>query len=307
MDFWDVGQGDATAIRLPDGRLVLIDVGPMGSPVIDWLTDHPRTIYAVVVTHNDRDHAGALPSLVKIAGVSIRTVYMLQDRDKRSAAFQNIWRPVRDEELKNHLAVLALSKDTVIWQSGNLALTAVYPTFSENIEATRPNQASAIICLLHKGETKVIWPGDAPMQIVAEKCRATDPHLLHGPHHGGPVDKNSSGFKDWVQSVKPERLLVSVGTNNADNLPSRPYLRQRVEHGCKVTCTQLTRLCDNIHVTRQTPLLQTAALLGLRPPRHGVPCRGCLRLMVEGGNIVADPWDAEHLHRVKTLRRAQCI
>ncbi len=26
--FWDVGQGDATSIRLPDGSFVLVDFGP---------------------------------------------------------------------------------------------------------------------------------------------------------------------------------------------------------------------------------------------------------------------------------------
>jgi beta-lactamase superfamily II metal-dependent hydrolase len=39
--FWDVGQGDCSTLQLPDGSLVIIDTGPRGSPLIDWLNDHP--------------------------------------------------------------------------------------------------------------------------------------------------------------------------------------------------------------------------------------------------------------------------
>jgi len=305
-DFWDVGQGDGTVIRLPDGKLVIIDVGPRGSPIIDWL-DRSPTIHAAILTHNDEDHAGSLPSLVRLPGISIETVYMLLDRDKGSSQFQNIWRPVREEERKGRLSVIALTRDTVIWQGGDTSLKVVYPSFSESIEAKRPNESSAVVCLYHKTEPKIIWPGDAPMQIVADKAANTLPHLLHGPHHGAPVDRRKPGFRTWVESLAPERVFVSVGTNNRYNLPAQDYLQMQASRGARVICTQLTRLCDPQHVTSGQPVLQTAALLGLRSPRSGVSCRGCLRLTIESGTILADPWDAEHFRRVKALRRPKCV
>ncbi len=305
-DFWDVGQGDATILRLPTGELVIIDVGPKGSPIIDWLDRHP-VIHAVVLTHNDEDHAGGLLSLVRIPGIAIRTVYMLQDRDKRSEKFRNIWRPVREEERKGRLSVVGLARDTVIWASGDLVLKAVYPGFSENVEAVRPNESSAVVCLLLKGEVKIIWPGDAPMRVVAEKCANALPYLLHGPHHGGPVDRKQPGFGARVESVLPERVLISVGTHNRYSLPAEEYLRMQAGRGARVNCTQLTRLCDPQHVTAAHPVLETAALLGLRPARTGVPCRGCLRLKIRDGAFLADPFDAEHSRRVRALRRPKCV
>lgn len=306
IDFWDVGQGDGTVVRLPDGQLVLIDVGPRASPIVDWLADYNHRIYAVIITHNDEDHAGSLPSLVKMPGITIGTIYMLLDRDKKSPAFQNIWRPVREEESKGRFAVRGLARDTVIWQSGTRCLKVVYPSFSENIEAIRPNETSAIVCLSEGDAFRIIWPGDAPMQIVAEKCPAATPHLLHGPHHGGPVDRKKAGFKVWTESLMPERVFISVGTNNSYSLPSQTYLNHQASRGCVVTCTQLTKLCDNSHVTNQVPVLQTAALLGLRAARSGVPCRGCFRLVVQNGKILPDVWDREHLKRIRALRRPQC-
>jgi competence protein ComEC len=307
VDFWDVGQGDATVIRLPDGKLVLIDVGPKGSPVIDWLADRRPVIHAAIITHNDHDHAGSLPSLVNAPGVVIDAAYMLLDRDKQSQTFRDIWRPVREQEKRGRFAVVGLAADRVVWQSGGACLKVVYPSFSENIEASKPNESSAVVCLLHQGELRIIWPGDAPMQVVADKCAGAFPDLLHGPHHGGPVDRKRSEFNSWVDSLMPERLFVSVGTNNRYSLPHKPYLNMQASRGVQVLCTQVTRLCDSQHITNGRPVLQTAALLGLRSSRSGVPCRGCMRLTILDGVVQTDPWDAEHAQRVRHLRRPQCV
>jgi len=309
VDFWDVGQGDCSVVRLPDNSLVIIDVGPRTSPLIDWLQEKPRRIHSIVITHNDADHAGGLPALVKLPGLTIGTVYMLEDRNKTDEQFINIFRAVREEQKKGRFNVIRLETDRLIWESATkgLDLIAIYPSFSENIEAMKPNETSAILCLRQKGKVGIIWPGDAPMQIVAEKCNGLTPSILTGPHHGGPVDRKKKDFKTWVAAMQPERLFVSVGTKRNYNLPAPAYLSQRAGHGCRVVCSQLTKHCDNEQVNKDLPVLQTAALLGLRPPRSGTPCRGCLRVTVSETEIITDAYDAEHQNRVEKLRRPLCL
>src|SRR2546429_7300991 len=83
IDLWDVGQGDCTVVKLPSGRLLIIDVGPRGSPLIDWLNEGSRRgvgVEAIVLTHNDADHAGALPSIVADHKQRIGAIWMLLDR-----------------------------------------------------------------------------------------------------------------------------------------------------------------------------------------------------------------------------------
>jgi beta-lactamase superfamily II metal-dependent hydrolase len=308
IDLWDVGQGDGTVIRLPDNKLIIIDIGPKNSPIIDWLGDQSRGIHAVVISHNDNDHAGGLPSLVKIPNMSIGTVYMLVDRDKQSERFQKLWGPVREEHAKNRFKVVPLIADTVIWQSGNICVKIIYPNFVQNIDAKNPNETCGIVCLLHKDEFKIIWSGDAPMQVVSDKCAGSKPFLLNGPHHGAPTDRKNPQFPKWVEGFKPERIFVSVGSANMHGHPAAAYLKLHVQRSCLLTCTQLTKLCDNHHINNQKPVMQTAALLGLRPARSGVSCRGCLRLtMNTDGLILADRWDHDHLERVKLLRRPKCL
>ena len=187
IDFWDVGQGNCSVVRLPDVSLVVIDVGPRTSPLIDWLNEFPRAIRAVAITHNDEDHAGAIPSIVNLGGVSIQHVYMLQDRDKHSKQFQKVFRPAREQEKLRKLKIDWLKSDLCLWESPDksLVLKAVYPGFAENIESASPNHTSAIVCLFHRDVLKIVWPGDAPMEVIAEKCGNTRPFILDGPHHGG--------------------------------------------------------------------------------------------------------------------------
>ena len=69
----DVGQGDATLLRLPNGNGVLIDAGPR-SPfgdagsrfVLPQLAfQGVRHLSALVITHPDRDHLGGVPSVLR--------------------------------------------------------------------------------------------------------------------------------------------------------------------------------------------------------------------------------------------------
>jgi hypothetical protein len=258
---------------------------------------------------NSRPAPRALPSIVKLPGLQIDTVYLLSDRDKNEGQFQKIFRSVREEEDRGRYRVVRLEKDRQIWGNsrGTLKLTVVHPTFSENVEATKPNQTSAILWLLQNDEVVIIWPGDAPMQKVAKLCGGLTPAIMSGPHHGGPTDRKHADFKKWVHSLSPERMYVSVGTKQNYGLPAPEYISERVAAGCHVICSQLTKLCDNEHVNKGIPVLQTAALLGLRPPRTGVPCRGCYRSTITETNILPDAFDIAHRDRINLLRRPKCI
>jgi len=230
-DIWDVGQGNCSVIRLPDNSLLIFDVGPRSSPLIDWLADKPWSIHAVVITHNDEDHAGALPSLVKMPGKTIGKIYLLQDRDKHTEKFQNIYRPVREEERKGRFQVFPALKDTAIWESPSQRrqFCIIYPSFSENIDANTPNRSSAVICLFQDKEVRCIWPGDAPMQVIAERCGGSKPFFLDGPHHGSPVDRKDHRFRDWAWAFNPERVFISTGTNNKYSHPNEHYMRLQLD------------------------------------------------------------------------------
>lgn len=305
VDFWNVGLGDSTIIRLPDQKLIIIDTGPLGSPIISWLSKRTEEILAVVVTHNDADHAGSLPSLVKMPGKKIHQVYMLIDRDKESEKFQNVWRPAREQEKAGRLSIRTLTAETVIWANANNSLEVRYPSFSEGVEAKNPNKNSGILSLMHKGEVLMIWPGDAPMVKVSDKCANTTPHVLMGPHHGAPIDRKNKNFRQEVEKFLPERVFVSIGSQpKYPDVPSPKYMMMQAKRGIRVMCSQLTSNCDN---RASKPVIQTAFLLGLHDCNSGISCRGCYRVTVSGGKMTPDPWDAAHSAEIEKLKRPKCI
>jgi competence protein ComEC len=75
VTFLDVGQGDSVVIELPDGRTILVDTGPGGRRRLDtgervvapflW-NRGVRGLTAVIITHDDIDHAGGLPSIRRL-------------------------------------------------------------------------------------------------------------------------------------------------------------------------------------------------------------------------------------------------
>ena len=70
ITFLDVGQGDATLIEYPNGKVVLVDTGSGRYPDAGRQVIAPYLAYrginhidAIVITHYDFDHYGGLKSL----------------------------------------------------------------------------------------------------------------------------------------------------------------------------------------------------------------------------------------------------
>jgi beta-lactamase superfamily II metal-dependent hydrolase len=328
IDLWDVGQGDCTVIKLPSGKLLIIDVGPRGSPVVDWLNERRHEavrIEAIVLTHNDADHAGALPSIITEYRDRIGGIWMLLDREVSAPQFQKIFRSALEGENRGFYRIRRLENGQTLWEGETRQdrLHVIYPGFSENIQATDPNETSGVIVLESGKNRLVAWPGDLDLRTASAVLASRPPWLLIGPHHGGPSDyptkalrqrKSTEALKNRgaemrraVAGMRPSRAYISVGTKNHYQHPRPGYLRLLASHGARVVCSQLTFCCERERVRYNAHLLQGSALLGLRPPRTGTSCRGSMRLVLKDGKLIPDEFDLIHLERVSTLLRPQCL
>lgn len=311
IDFWDVGQADCTMLTLPDGRLLLIDVGRKGSPVVDWLNEHriAPQIEAIILTHNHADHVGALCAIVAEHKRRIGCIWMLADRNlhylKETAAF----RCAEEAERGGFFPLRRLEAGHTIWEDAALGarLHVVHPSFSENVTAGTPNRTSGLIVLEAGGRVQIAWPGDLDIVRVGEKLADTQPWLLHGPHHGAPSDYKHQPARNAITGLAPRRAFVSVGTRNTYHHPRPKYVQLLGRTGCQVVCSELTHRCERERIRRGENVFEGAGALGLRPARSGVTCRGAWRVWLRGGKLVPDQFDALHLERIAKLRRPQCL
>ncbi len=313
IDFVDVGQGDCSVINLPDGGFVLIDVGPRNSPIIDWLSSREqrsRRCHAIVLTHNDVDHAGALPSIFGLARSDFGKLYMLLDRPKNDEGFQVLFRKALELKTQGRLVMERLEVGhEPVWQEAALKaeLAVVFPNYEQNIAAAGANQTSGILSLKINGNVEVVWAGDSLLENIGKAIGTNKPRWLTGPHHGAPGDWDKLESKTALAEFMPSRTFVSVGTFNRFFHPNREHVRRLASAGCRVVCSQITRHCHTGATGAGFSVVNGNPLLGFPQAPTGNPCRGAIRIKRIGDEFAADKWDSLHFERVKKLRRPLCV
>ena len=312
IDFWNVGQGDCSVITLPDGGLVLIDLGPRLSPLIDWLADKPSVnISAVIITHNDADHIGSLASLLALKQIKFQQFYLLKDSNRRTKIFQELYEPLKRGSDLGHFNVGLLLAPLEIWSDifdgKKVSVEVLFPEVLDSVFSKTANATSAIVAFKIDDEIQVVWPGDNSLKNTAEKTGGGNPFAMVGPHHGGPEDYKGVAGVDVINRINPRNVFISVGTRNGHSHPHGKYISKLNKLPCLVRCSQLTKLCSNRALARKHHILDTHMLLGLRPPRTGVACRGCWRLYLREGCLITDGLDEEHQRRIERLQRPRCL
>ena len=215
IDLWDVGQGDCTVIKLPSGRFLIIDVGRRGSPLVDWLNERvPRApeIEAIVLTHNDADHAGALPSVVREHKNRIGAIWMLLDRKVNDPAFQKIFRAALEGENENYYRIRRVEDGQILWSDAatNTRIRIVHPGFSQNVQAPDPNASSGVVLLEVGSQCLLAWPSDLELRAASAVLSARQPWMMSGPHHGGPSDYPSKAVRKHLLRTSPSAAMARM-------------------------------------------------------------------------------------------------
>lgn len=190
INFIDVGQGDATLIRY-NKTDILVDTGGninidlANECLIPYFNSKKITMLdAVIITHLDYDHYGALDKLKN--NFQVGAVYYPEDFIKQP----NEEITIGDINIKN-LNIYSDGKD--------------------------PNETSGVY-YLELDDTKLLIMGDAPKEIENQiiEHMNIDIDIIKLGHHGS---NTSSSFK-FLKAITPELAIISCGYNNIYNHPS---------------------------------------------------------------------------------------
>ncbi|MDX2192423.1 MAG: DNA internalization-related competence protein ComEC/Rec2 [Gemmatimonadales bacterium] len=220
LHFLDVGQGDATAIRTPRGRWLLVDAGPadarldMGRRVVaPFLARHGvRRLDALLLSHAHQDHVGgAAAVLERLPPTTVLEPARLVDEPGYGAFLAEVqaggdrWLPARDGQ--------QFTIDSV-------RFTVLHPDTAWAGWGTDLNEDSLVL-LVEYGAFRALLAGDAGLPAEGRLAgRVGDVDALKAGHHGS----RSATGDAWLDELRPEHVILSLAARNRYGHPHAEVL-----------------------------------------------------------------------------------
>ena len=206
----DVRQGDCLLLK-SNNKVALIDTGgsynyEYSDNIVDYLKSIGiRKIDYLFITHGDMDHIGSSYELIN--KIKVPKVYF-NSNDYN----ENEKRLIKELKKKNIFHEKISNKDFYI---NNFYIKAI----SYDLD----NENDSSIVLLIKNKLSFLLMGDA--NVKTEEKLMSDYNLsnfnvLKTGHHGS---RTSSG-KSFIDKIKPNYSIISVGKNNRYNHPNKEVL-----------------------------------------------------------------------------------
>lgn len=235
--FLDVGQGDAAVLRLPGGRVMLVDGGghqegqesrrwdPGEKVVVPYLQRlGVRRIDYLVVTHPHADHVAGLIAVIRRFPVG-EVWYGGQPSELIS------YRQFLQEAAAHRLPLRRLERGQR-YRLGDLEVAVLGPP-SHPYTGQRSNEnANSVVLQVTYGEASLLFTGDIEAPVEQDLLNSPGIGLRHGisllkvGHHGSRYASSAA----WLRSLRFGIAVVSVGANSFGH-PAEETLRRLNQAG----------------------------------------------------------------------------
>lgn len=239
ITFLDVGQGDSAFIRTAHGTKILIDGGGRAansksefdigeSVMVPYILDQgTKRVDIVIATHGHSDHTEGLETVLE--EMSVGTV-ILPDTDGQGLdKINSICREKNIPTIKCKQGnKIKLDNETVF------EVLSPIPYKKDRLSQEDLNQSSLVLKLIYRN-VKVLFTGDSGIPVeqrLMEQGTNLRADMIKIGHHGSP----GSTSQEYINAVKPEYAVISVGRNNFGH-PSQFVVDRLEESGVKLMRT----------------------------------------------------------------------
>ena len=227
----DVGQGDATLIRFPDGTTWLVDAGgtlagsrfDVGARIVApaLRAQGVHALDALLLTHADADHVGGAAGLIPMVpprrvweGVPVAGLPVL-DVVRRAAA-----------EAGAEWGTVAAGRHARV---GGVDVRVLHPP-APDWERRRPRNDDSVVLELRLGGVSLILPGDigpAVETTLGDTLAPSAIRVLKAAHHGSRMSSTAA----FLDAVHPTIVLASAGRANRHGHPDPAVVDRVRERG----------------------------------------------------------------------------
>ncbi len=231
VHFIDVGQGDACAIKFPNGKTMLVDSGPRnGRDNLDeylekvFFDDGYDTFDYVFLSHSDIDHSGNMKYVLDKYNVKAfyrPCIYSYQLEQSangfkvNNSTYDEILQTLKDKEITTFFS----SNNGVI--DTGAGTIEIYCSQKSDLESTNDFSPFLIISCQDK---KVCLTGDATEEVEEEilgRDVLKEVDLFKLAHHGSKY----SNSQELIDTLSPHYVACSVGDNSYGHPTSDVLLR----------------------------------------------------------------------------------
>ena len=226
IHFIDVGQGDATLIKVGD-KNILIDTGESSAEdeLLAYLDSHSvKEIEYFVVTHFDTDHFGN--------GIEILETYdvkklLIPDQVKTTVSYENFIDKATEQKESRDIEILnaneMIGEKLVV---NELELTILAP-LKDNYDDSNDY---SVVLMARYGNKRVLLSGDAEKEseedmVSKYSTSDLDCDVFKLGHHGS----RTSSSQELLDLATPEYVVACCGEDNKYGHPHEEVLN-RVKH-----------------------------------------------------------------------------
>ncbi|GGM55613.1 hypothetical protein GCM10008956_34400 [Deinococcus arenae] len=221
--FLDIGQGDAILIQSPEGKTALIDGGRSSERLRDYIKQFDlTTLDLMVATHADADH---IAGLVPAATLKPR-VFINNGLGGTTQTWERLVKNLQDAGSTFTKA----SNQTVNLGSVKLRVIAPPPGMGDG------QNENSVGVAVQFGAFRALMTGDSETPetegwLAQERDDLRGPFQVYKSIHHGAANGDSAA---WLAYVRPENVVISVGTPNSYGHPTKKALDLYKQAGARV-------------------------------------------------------------------------
>jgi competence protein ComEC len=235
--YLNAGQGDATIVRLPNGKVMVIDCNTDESPenIVEYLKKAGiEKIDYLVITHPHADHMSGTKEIADHfeVGEVWTTDYTRHKYDTPPESYEKYKEAyvagISKMERKGTEIKTPTAKNEPIVKDGKLEVRILGP--SKSVQGDNEDIHEESLALQIKfGKTSFVFTGDTTNEQqdrISEYYPVKGTTIWHASHHGSVDGAN----EEVMKKVKPKYTVIPVGENNVHQHPHEDALRIYEQH-----------------------------------------------------------------------------